>query len=182
MTRSRYRFLGNDAPYFLTMTINNWLPVFTRPETVAVLYDSWRYLQTHREFRLHGYVILENHLHLIARAPELDKDVQSFKSYTAKELIGALEAAKARRLLGMLQLFKAPYKVESTYQVWEEGSHPQRIEDEEVMRQKLEYLHYNPVKRGYVDLPEHWRWSSARAYLGQPGPIAVDTQWLGPPT
>jgi hypothetical protein len=68
----------------------------------------------------------------------------------------------------MLRLFKAPYKVQSDYQVWEEGSHPQRIEDEAVMRQKLDYLHYNPVKRGYVDLPEHWRWSSARTYLGQP--------------
>jgi len=40
MTRAGYRFLGNDAPHFLTMTINNWLPVFTRPETVAVLFDS----------------------------------------------------------------------------------------------------------------------------------------------
>ena len=57
----------------------------------------------------------------------------------------------------MLRLFKAPQKVDSTYEVWEEGSHPQRIEDEVVMRQKLDYIHQNPVKRGYVDLPEHWR-------------------------
>ncbi|HYN79460.1 MAG TPA: transposase [Lamprocystis sp. (in: g-proteobacteria)] len=178
MTRSRYRFLGNDAPYFLTMTITNWLPVFTRPETVAVLLDSWRYLQTHHDFRLHGYVILENHLHLVARSPGLGKDVQRFKSFTAKR-IGVLEAAKATRLLGMLRLFKAEYKVQSTYQVWEEGSHPQRIEDEVVMRQKLDYLHVNPVKRGYVDQPEHWRWSSARNYLGEPGLLEVDTSWLG---
>ncbi len=46
MTRSRYRFLGNGAPYFLTMTINDWLPVFTRPETVAVLFESWRTKQS----------------------------------------------------------------------------------------------------------------------------------------
>jgi putative transposase len=179
MTRSRYRFLGNDAPYFLTMTVNNWLPVFTRPETVEVLLESWRYLQANHAFRLHGYVILENHLHLVARSPALDKDVQCFKSFTAKRIIETLEAAKAGRLLGMLRLFKAGYKVQSTYQVWEEGSHPQRIEDEAVMRQKLDYLHYNPVKRGYVDRPEHWRWSSARNYLGEPGLIEVDTGWLG---
>jgi len=79
----------------------------------------------------------------------------------------------------MLRLFKAEGKMDSTYQVWEEGSHPQRIEHEAVMRQKLDYLHYNPVKRGYVDLPEHWRWSSARDYLGQPGLIEVDKDWLG---
>ncbi|MBK1646163.1 transposase [Thiocapsa imhoffii] len=178
MTRSRYRFLGNDAPYFLTMTISQWLPIFTRPATVEVILDSWRYLQAHRGFRLHGYVILENHLHLIARAPELDRDVQRFKSFTARQLIRVLEEAGARRLLTMLRLFKDEGKRESTYQVWEEGSHPQRIEHEAVMRQKLDYVHNNPVKRGYVDLPEHWRWSSARDYLGQPGLIEVDTRWL----
>ena len=47
------------------------------------------------------------------------------------------------------------------------------------LMQKLDYLHYNPVKRGYVDFPEHWRWSSARTYLGQPGLIEIDTDWLG---
>ncbi len=179
MTRSRYRFLGNDAPCCMTMTINRWRPVFTRPATVAVILDSWRYLQTHHAFRLHGYVILENHLHLIARAPELDRDVRRFKSFTARRLIAVLEDAGARRLLSMLRLFKGEGKLESTYQVWEEGSHPQRIEQEAVMRQKLDYLHYNPVRRGYVDLPEHWRWSSARNYLGQSGLVEVDTGWLG---
>lgn len=178
MTRSRYRFVGNDAPYFLTMTVNNWLPIFTRPETVDVVFDGWRYLQSHRGFLIHGYVILENHLHLVARSPDIPKDVQSFKSYSAKRLLEVLEAHRAERLLRMLALFKRRYKTDSTYQVWEEGSHPQRIEHEVVMRQKLDYIHYNPVKRGYVDHPEHWRWSSARDYAGASGLIEVDTGWL----
>ena len=177
MTRSRYRFLGPDAPYFLTLTVNHWLPVFTRPETVEVLYDGWRYLCEHHAFELYGYVILENHLHLIARSPDLGKDIQRFKSYSAKRIIEVLVAHRAKRLLRMLELFKRRHKTKSTYQVWEEGSHPQRIEDEEVMRQKLEYIHHNPVKRGYVDLPEHWRWSSARNYAGQDGLIELSTAW-----
>ena len=57
-------------------------------------------------------------------------------------------------------IFKRTHKSGSTYQVWEEGSHPQFIESEAVMRQKMEYIHYNPVARGYVDRPEHWRYSS----------------------
>lgn len=43
MPRSRYRCVGDDAPYFMTMTVNHWLPVFTRPATLQVLYDSWRF-------------------------------------------------------------------------------------------------------------------------------------------
>ncbi|WP_207896036.1 hypothetical protein [Thiobaca trueperi] len=41
------------------------------------------------------------------------------------------------------------------------------------------YIHYNPVKRGDVDVPEHWRYSSARDYLGQPGLIEIDKGWSG---
>ena len=51
------------------------------------------------------------------------------------------------------------------------------IFSETVMREKLDYIHMNPVKRGYVDKPEHWRYSSARNYLGETGIMPVDT-WV----
>ena len=73
MTRTRYRIFETEFPYFMTCTINAWLPVFTRPEAADVIFNSWRHLQQHREFQLFGYVILENHLHLIAKAPELSQ-------------------------------------------------------------------------------------------------------------
>jgi REP element-mobilizing transposase RayT len=177
MPRSRYRFLGDDAPYFMTMTVNHWLPVFTRPETVDIVLDSWRWLQRHEDFHLHGYVILENHLHLVARSPDIGATIKRSKSYTARAIIDYLRQRNVRGLLDLMALFKRVHKTESTYQFWEEGSHPQRIESETVMRQKLEYIHQNPVKRGFVDLPEHWRWSSARDYAGQPGLIDIDRDW-----
>lgn len=46
-----------------------------------------------------------------------------------------------------------------------------------MMRQKLEYIHNNPVKRGYVDDPLCWRYSSARNYAGQEGIVEVDRVW-----
>ena len=46
-----------------------------------------------------------------------------------------------------------------------------------MMRQKLEYMHANPVRRGYVDAPVHWRYSSARTYAGTGGLIDVVTDW-----
>ncbi len=45
------------------------------------------------------------------------------------------------------------------------------------MRQKVNYIHENPVKRGYVELPEHWRYSSARNYAGQGGLLDVCVEW-----
>ena len=177
MPRSRYRILHEHCPHFLTATVNHWLPLFTRPEVVEILLDSWRYLQRESGFVLYGYVVLENHIHLIAASPGLSRDIQRFKAYTAKEIIAYLERRNVRGMLELLALFKRVHKTESRYQVWEEGSHPQLIESEEVMRQKLEYIHWNPVKRGYVDLPEHWRYSSARNYAGLEGLIEVARAW-----
>ncbi|WP_031435345.1 REP-associated tyrosine transposase [Methylomarinum vadi] len=177
MSRSSYRVLINNCPHFMTATINYWLPLFTRPQTVGIVLDSWRFLQQTAGFRLYGYVILENHLHLIAASEDLNHDMQRFKSYTAKQIIAYLERQRSGKLLHMLAFFKRAYKQESRYQVWEEGSHPQLIESESVMRQKLDYIHQNPVKRGYVDRPEHWRYSSARNYLGQEGLINVIREW-----
>ncbi|HUT09377.1 MAG TPA: hypothetical protein VMY42_02685 [Thermoguttaceae bacterium] len=71
MIRSRYRIFETEYPYFMTCTIVGWLPVFTRPEAVEIVFDSRRYLQRERGFKLFGYVILDNHLHLIASADEL---------------------------------------------------------------------------------------------------------------
>ena len=60
------------------------------------------------------------------------------------------------------------------YQFWQEGSHAELIFSKAVMWEKLEYIHQNPLKRGYVDLPEHWRYSSAQNYQGQPGLTGID--------
>ena len=113
----------------------------------------------------------------MAGSPQISKYTQRFKSYTARRIIDYLEVVNARGLLDLLELFKRAHKTRSKYQLWEEGSHPQRIESDHVMRQKLEYIHHNPVKRGFVDLPEHWRWSSARDYAGDEGLIEVDRDW-----
>lgn len=54
--------------------------------------------------------------------------------------------------------------------------HPELIQDEEMMRQKIEYIHRNPVKRGYVDQAEHWRYLSARNYQDMDGLIEICEQ------
>ena len=177
MTRSRYRFGDSDHAYFLTCTIVGWLPVFTQPETVQIIYDSWQFLQDNQRLTLYGYVILENHLHLIASSPDLSKEIGDFKSFTARQIIDYLEANHVQTLLRMLRILKARHKADRTFQLWQEGSHPQQIQSEEIMLQKLEYIHRNPVARGYVDEPTHWRHSSARNYAGLPGLFPVMTEW-----
>ena len=174
MARTRYVIQEPDNPHFLTCTVVEWLPVFTRPDAVQILLDSGSHQRVNNGFRLFGYVILENHLHFVAQAPRLDKCVSSFKSFTAARLIELLEEHKAERQLARLRFAKRAHKRDREYQFWQEGAHAEMIFSEDVMREKLDYIHRNPVKRGYVDIPEHWRYSSARNYLGEPGLIGID--------
>jgi putative transposase len=83
MPRTRYRIFETEYPYFLTDTIVAWLPIFSQPWAVEIIFDSWRYLQRERCLEQFGYVVMENPLHWIARSPNLSKDVGDFKSFTA---------------------------------------------------------------------------------------------------
>jgi putative transposase len=174
MGRSRYIITEPDKPHFMTCTIMEWLPVFTRPETVQIVLDSWCFQREHAGLRLYGYVILENHLHFVAQAQNLNKCVSSFKSFTAAQIIDYLQTQKAERLLQRLRFSKRAHKVDREYQFWQEGVHAEMIFNEAMMREKLAYIHANPVKRGYVSLPEHWRYSSAANYMGLGGLIDID--------
>ena len=177
MTRTRYRFAEGRQPHFVTCTIVAWLPIFTRPDAVQIVLDSWSFLQKRGRIVLLGFVVLENHLHWIAAADNLSKEVGNFKSYTARRLIELLKHASAHTLLDQLAYFKLRHKLDQDHQLWQEGSHPELIANEEMMQQKLEYIHNNPVKRGYVDDPLHWRYSSARVYARRPGLVSVCTEW-----
>jgi hypothetical protein len=127
MTRSRYRIFETAYPYFMTCTLVGWLPVFTRPAAVQIVFDCWRFLQQNRSFVLYGYVILENHLHLVASAPRLPAAMKSFKMFTARQLVALLEQHSAEVLLRQLRKLKLAHKIRSEYQVWQEGSHPKQI-------------------------------------------------------
>jgi putative transposase len=124
-----------------------------------------------------GYVVLENHIHFIASADDLANEVGDFKSYTARRIVDFLRERQVHTLLEGLEYHKARHKTDRTFQVWQEGSHPEVIENEEMLRQKIEYIHQNPVKRGYVCDPTHWRYSSARNYAKIEELVSVSTDW-----
>jgi len=178
MARSRYKiFEGDVYPHFLTATIVNWLPLFSNPAIAQFTLDTLKFLQDNNRLILYAYVIMENHIHLIAMAEDLAKEMANFKSHTARLSIDFYKDQHNEFVLDQLAFHKLPHKIDRPYQFWQEGSHPKQIQNVEMMRQKVEYIHSNPVKRGYVDDPVHWRYSSARNYAGMPGLLEVTTEW-----
>jgi len=170
--------LPNDtAPYFVTSTTVNWLPLFSNPTIAKIVFDSLSYLQQNQRIILYAYVLMENHIHLVAAAEDLSKELGNFKSFTARQSIDCYQQAGNSYILEQLAANKLPNKIDRDYQFWQEGFGPKRIHDHTMMEQKINYIHYNPVRRGYVEAPEHWIYSSARNYLGMPGLLEVCMDW-----
>ncbi|MDZ7718751.1 MAG: transposase [Balneolaceae bacterium] len=173
MSRSRYKIYETEYPYFLTSSIIDGIPLFSIPEIAELILDGFQFLQESRDVDLYAYVIMENHIHFIASNDDLPKKLKNFKSFAARRIIDFLENGNYYQLLKSIKRAKLQHKNQSKYQVWQEGFHPKQIITADMMVQKIEYIHNNPVNRGYVDLPEHWRYSSARNYLELESLIAV---------
>ena len=172
--RTRYRITDDSHPYFLTCTIIEWLPVFTRKPYFEIIIDSLKYCREQKGLKVFAYVVLDNHLHLVANGERLAETIKEFKSYTAQAIIKLATSEGKDWLLNQFKYFKARHKKESQHQVWQEGFHPQLVISEEMLKQKVEYIHDNPVKAGLVERAEDWLYSSAKNYLGQGGVLEVD--------
>ena len=116
-------------------------------------------------------------MHFIVSGECLPRTIGRFKSFTARKIIDLLIGKGEKGVLQQLRHAKLLHKTDREYQLWQEGSHPVLIQGGDMMRQRLGYMHNNPVRRGYVDEPEHWRYSSARNYLGEEGLLEIRRTW-----
>jgi len=103
--------------------------------------------------------------------------MRRFKSFTSKEVLKLLQQENVTTILEQLKFYKKAHKTTATYQLWQEGIQPKLIKDDQMMIDKINYIHHNPVKRGYVDEAKHWRYSSTRDYEGDVGLIEVEKFW-----
>jgi putative transposase len=157
----------------MTHTIVAWIPVFTRKKYFEVVLEALRYYQKTKGLKLFAWVVLDNHIHLIASHEDIPKTMKEFKSYTAREIIRLAQESGKDWLLRQFKFHKSDYKVGSEYQVWQEGYHPQEITTEQMLRQKIDYIHHNPVRAGLVEKAEDWLYSSARNYRGLKGALEI---------
>ncbi len=84
MGRSRYKI---TSPHFITLTVQYWVPAFTRPETVKILLDSIGFLDK-EDLKIYAWVVLENHCHFVLQSNVLDQDIARLKSWTARNYLG----------------------------------------------------------------------------------------------
>ncbi|MGE0772238.1 MAG: transposase [Cyclobacteriaceae bacterium] len=167
----KYKFNDPFGMYFVTMTVVDWIDLFTRYELKDVIVDSLKYCQKEKGLIIHAWCIMPSHLHLIISSegqplPELMRD---FKKFTSKKLITEIKNINESRRNWLLERFeKAGEKLKRIkhYKVWQDGNHPELLFSNKFIDQKVGYLHNNPVEAGIVDEAEAYLHSSARDYFG----------------
>lgn len=129
---------------------------------------------------LYAYVIMTNHIHLIARVKEpfrLSDIVRDFKKFTANQLLPLMQQPAESRSDWMMKRFEFSAKSNarnSNYQLWTHENHAVELFTPAFIDQKFFYIHNNPVRAGIVDKPEDYLYSSARNYAGLKAMMEID--------
>ncbi|MDF3077406.1 MAG: transposase [Sphingobacteriaceae bacterium] len=168
---TRYRFSDNNSPHFITFAVVNWIDVFSRECYKEILLQSLRFCIDQKGLELHAWVIMSNHVHLIASAKDgfkLPDIIRDLKKFTSRMIIDAIESnVQESRKEWMIWMFKRAGSRNvnnKTYQFWQQDNHPIELSTNEMLEQRLDYLHQNPVKAGVVWEACHYKYSSAVDY------------------
>lgn len=121
---------------------------------------------------------MTNHLHMIVRSNkgELSALLRDFKSFTSKEMLKLIDSETESRRAWMLDIFsKAVFRHErnSQFQVWTHENHAEQLWSEKFITSKVDYIHQNPIRAGFVNRPEDYVYSSARNYAEMEGVLDV---------
>jgi len=152
------RFHETRQLHFLTSSCYKRRQNFRTNESRDTFVAALERVRQRYNLCVYGYVVMPEHIHLLVSEPEngaLAQAMQSLKQGVARKL--ALRAKDS---------------------FWQERYHDFNIWSERKFVEKLRYIHDNPVKRGLVESPEDWRWSSFLHYLtGEAGPVEIESQW-----
>jgi REP element-mobilizing transposase RayT len=155
-----------------------WVDVFTRDRYKRLIVDNLQFCQKNKGLEIFAYVIMTNHIHMIARSHkgDLSSTLRDFKSYTSKELLKLIQSDTESRRDWMLNVFsKAALQHErnSQYQFWTHENHAEQLWSNDFICGKINYIHQNPIRAGIVTRSEDFVYSSARNYAEMESVLSV---------
>ena len=95
---SELRKANTTSPYFITCTIVGWINIFTNAKYCDLIINCLRYCQINKGMKIYSYVIMPNHLHMIAHNEneKLPAILRDFKSYSAKQILRTIHKEKRK--------------------------------------------------------------------------------------
>lgn len=175
-----YQIHDQYGLYFLTCTVVGWVDVFSRKIYRDTIVESLDFCRKHKNLSIYAYVIMTNHVHLIVRSDDgkLSDNVRDFKRFTSNEILKSVEENNQESRRDWMEVvFKYHAKYNNRVnekQFWTHHNHAVELSTNEMIESRLNYIHENPVRAGWVQTPEEYVYSSAKTYAGMPGILDID--------
>ena len=157
------RYHASKQSHFITFTCYRRLQQLLKSEVRDLVVAALELARVHFEFRVYGFVVMPEHVHLLFSEPDRGTVANAIQSL---KISSAMQSASLRDWEGC----RSP--------LWQKRYYDRNIRDDREFVEKLRYVHRNPVKRGLCMRPEDWPWSSFRHYAtGEDCGVEIESQW-----
>jgi putative transposase len=198
-----YRFHQSRRPHFITFTCYRRQSFLNTPTVRNAFASILERTRLRFDFFIYGFVVMPNHVHLLISEPKqgtIATVIQSLKIATARyekthicqKMADMGHSSQTKADMGhsvtadmgrsdkthiSQQMGDMGHKTESS-RFWQRRYYDRNVRDNKEFFEALKYIHRNPVRRGLVDKPEDWPWSSYRHYaFYENGVVTVESQW-----
>ncbi|HEX7722488.1 MAG TPA: transposase [Pyrinomonadaceae bacterium] len=165
--------------HYVTLVTYNRVPVFRSDKACEIFVSTLREVRDRFPYKLIGYVVMPDHAHAIVNnaAGTISDWLRRVRGNSARQVLDWLRAEQHLMSLKKLEL-TIPQKRHHTHAVWQKDPSVIDLWSPKFIRQKLNYLHLNPVRAGLCEHPADWKWSNCRAYLPhKPGDVPIEIDW-----
>lgn len=175
-----YQIRDQAGLYFLTFQVVGWVDIFSRQTYRDIIIDSLAYCKEHKGLRIYAYVIMTNHVHTIMRSDtsKLSDTVRDFKRFTSNKIMNEVSENTRESRKGWMEMVFAYYAKfngrAGTRQFWTHENHAVELTDNAMLDSRINYIHENPVRAGWVEQPEDYLYTSARDYAGLNSQLEID--------
>ncbi|MEW6532977.1 MAG: transposase [Thermodesulfobacteriota bacterium] len=172
------RSRATGATFFFTVVTHKRRKLLCLDLNVGLLRDAFRYVMDRHVFSIDAFVLLPDHLHCIWALPENDNDFSTrwrlIKSYFTRKYRNLSKAnlatnrmEKSQQTVGRVEPCETRHTIlnNSVQAVWQNRFWEHQIRDDLDLIRHVEYIHYNPVKHGFVPSPQAWPYSSFHRYV-----------------
>lgn len=164
---------------FISGVTHRRIPLFRYRGPCQIFFENLVFYQRKYGFKLHAYVLLPNHFHLLTNFPPeqaLTSFLRDFKSSIGIQIVEWLKEKQYSQLLGQLALSHSRKRwKDSQYAVWQRNSYMTPLLNAKMIQRRLNYIHDNPRREKLVQEPDNYPWSSVGAYSGtRRTPVPVD--------
>lgn len=139
------------------------MPLLASPKSRDIFLRILSQVRDRYDFGLFGYVVMPEHIHLLISEPNTADPSMVMKVLKQRVSRALRRRKKSRTAAGQMRLWEEPV-VRRHVRFWQRRYYDFNVWSERKRNEKMNYMHFNPVKRGLVASPKDWKWSSYRFY------------------